>query len=211
MKNLVLITSGILVFIMALIALFNQFMSFLFTTSLAVSIILFMTAIFINRKYQNRTLYFSLVILILVLMLIFTYLQVSTPIYKGNKILDYSIAVIFVLMTFLLVYDLKYKMDKYQEAVAIYDDSLKTNPQDTISWNNKGAALISINEYQEAIECFDKALKIHPKDAAALHNKGVSLEKLGKHQEAIKYYDQALAQDPTFEQAKKDGKIILEN
>ncbi|WJI09978.1 tetratricopeptide repeat protein [Methanobacterium sp. CWC-01] len=210
MKNLLLITSGILVFTMALITLFNQFMSF-FTTGLAVSIILFITAIFINRKYQNQTLYFSLIILILVLTLIFTYLQVSTPIYKGNKILDYSIAVIFVLMTLLLVYDLKNKMDKYQEAVAIYDDSLKTNPQDTIAWNNKGTTLISINEYQEAIKCFDKALKIDPKDAAAWHNKGVGLEKLGKQQEAIKYYDQALELDPKFEQAKKDGKIILEN
>lgn len=174
---------------------------------LALTLILIITGIFeYRREYYNRTLYLIMITLILIICFLS-----PTSAYKGNTTTYYLLFGVVTSIIIAFAYEFTHRMKIYQETVQIYNKTLKTNPQDTTAWNNKGATLISIKEYQEAIECFDKALKIDPKDAAALHNKGISLEKLGKQQEAIKYYDQALAQDPKFEQSKKDGKIIIEN
>jgi len=189
----------------------NQPVSPLAIIIIALGIISIITRSFVNRQYQNKFLYFSIIPIIVAIVLIFTYFQTSTPSYKGNTISDYGLVGIFVLVTSLLVYMSFREMKNYQKAIAIYDDALKINPKDTTALNNKGTALISLNKYQEAIKCFEKALEIDPKDASVLHNKGVNLEKLGKHQDAIKYYDRALELDPQFEGAKKSGKFILEN
>jgi len=178
---------------------------------IALGIIAIMADIFENRNYQNKFLYFPLIAVILSLVLIITYFQMSSPSYNGNLIYDYSIIGIFVILTICLVYWLFSKMKKYQKTVSIYQDAIKINPKDTKAWNNEGTALAGINEYQKAMKCFDKVLEIDHKDGSAWHNKGVILEKLRKPQEALKYYDKALELDPKLEKAKKTGKIILES
>ena len=41
------------------------------------------------------------------------------------------------------------------------------NPQDSMSWYNKGNALNKLNKFGEAIKAYDKAIEINPKDSKA--------------------------------------------
>jgi len=88
------------------------------------------------------------------------------------------------------------KDNNYSMAIFYYDKALKIDPNNVITLDNKGRALVAQYSYKDAIKCYDKILEINPYDDATLGNKGFALYELGKHLEAISYYDKALKIDP---------------
>jgi tetratricopeptide (TPR) repeat protein len=67
-------------------------------------------------------------------------------------------------------------MQRYQEAIASYDRTLRIEPKSEAAWFNRGLALANLKQYQEAINAFDEALKINPNNAQAQQNRDL-LEK----------------------------------
>ena len=69
-------------------------------------------------------------------------------------------------------------LNNYNEAIILYDESLKIDPNDTFVLINNGIALSYLKKYEEAIVCYDNALRIDPNDTVVLRNKGITLNDL---------------------------------
>ncbi len=86
-----------------------------------------------------------------------------------------------------------YRQEKYQEAIAAFNESLKFDPMYLASLSKKASALIQLGKHQEAIEPLEKVVKLDPKDATAWHNLGVSHDALEQKEEALKAYLETVA------------------
>ncbi|GAA3600135.1 hypothetical protein Q4Q39_11905 [Flavivirga amylovorans] len=53
-------------------------------------------------------------------------------------------------------------LDKYEEALKIYNEGLKTFPKYYLLWHNKAAALEKLNRIEEAIEAYQNAILFKP-------------------------------------------------
>jgi hypothetical protein len=95
--------------------------------SYAFAILYLITSTFVNIKYQYKNLYYSLIAVILVLVLIITYSQISVGSYQGNSTFDHFIIGFFVFVTILTAYGIKLKMDKYQESIVINNNVQNTD------------------------------------------------------------------------------------
>ena len=89
---------------------------------------------------------------------------------------------------------------QYLEAIAIYDDIIRKQPE-VYFYNNRGIAKSRLGKNQEAITDFSQAITLNPKYAQAYINRGVSKYYLGNKQEAIGDYNRAIALNPKFAQA----------
>ena len=100
-------------------------------------------------------------------------------------------------------------------AIAIYDESIRLNPNNATAWNNKGYTLITqasmdqahysdtylpawinqeahmryrMDKGREAYNCFDKATQLDPNLPAAWYNKAYSLWALSSDNDTFEYY-----------------------
>jgi tetratricopeptide (TPR) repeat protein len=89
-----------------------------------------------------------------------------------------------------------YKTERYEEAIRIYDQTLKLDSGNARIWNNKGLCFSKLDRHAEAISCYDKALGIDSKYIIAWCNKGSSLIRLRKYEEALPCFCRALEIDP---------------
>ena len=73
----------------------------------------FITSLFEIKNYQNK-LYLAITALILAIFLILTYFQLLSPLYSGNKLISYILAILFTLTIIISIYDLThdYKISK---------------------------------------------------------------------------------------------------
>ena len=120
---------------------------------------------------------------------------------------------------------LLHKLERYKEAIEIFNKILELDPKNIDALCNKGVCLFkdadslplfesgndeAIKMYLEAVKMFDEALKIIPKNIKVLYYKGYVFAKLGryrfeggvaspcflKNDEAIKIFDQILELSP---------------
>jgi tetratricopeptide (TPR) repeat protein len=89
----------------------------------------------------------------------------------------------------------------WQSSVALWENVTSKHPEDALSWNNKGLALLDLDENEKAYQAYESALKADPQQFDALFNMAVTLNKLKKYPEAIKVYDRALAVKPDYADA----------
>jgi tetratricopeptide (TPR) repeat protein len=89
-----------------------------------------------------------------------------------------------------------YKAERYEEAILIYNQTLKLDSGSARVWNNKGLCLSNLNRHAEAISCYDKALNINPKHVAAWCNRGISLIRSSQYKEALLCFFNVLEIDP---------------
>jgi tetratricopeptide (TPR) repeat protein len=106
---------------------------------------------------------------------------------------------------------------KFNAAIAAYDQALSLKPDYHQALNNKGVALSALGRKEEAIAAYDQALSLKPDyhqalyndKHKALNNKGVALDDLGRKEEAIAAYDQALSLKPGYHQALYNKGVAL--
>jgi tetratricopeptide (TPR) repeat protein len=65
----------------------------------------------------------------------------------------------------------------YQEAIAIFDEVIKSIPYHAHAWFLRGEALVFMRVYEECITCFDSALKFNPNYACPGYRRGLDFEK----------------------------------
>ncbi|MDF5731614.1 MAG: tetratricopeptide repeat protein [Rhizonema sp. PD38] len=79
----------------------------------------------------------------------------------------------------------------YEEALSVYDNFVKKQPNDPIAWTDRGNVLLKLNRPQDAIASYSKALEIDGNFYVALLGKGNALITRGKREEALLAYNQA--------------------
>ncbi|MEG4146114.1 tetratricopeptide repeat protein [Microcoleus sp. Pol12B5] len=91
--------------------------------------------------------------------------------------------------------------NRYQDAIAAYDQALQIQPDLADTWNNRGVVLTRMQRYPEAIASYEQATTIRPNYPDAWNNRGVVLLELQKYQEAIGCYEQAIQAKPDYADA----------
>ncbi len=90
------------------------------------------------------------------------------------------------------------KSQRYEEAIAAYDQAIKIKPDYSEAWYVKAYSLYKLRRYEEAIAAYDRVTQLNPEDANAWYYRGWMLGELKRYEEAIGSYDKALEIEPDF-------------
>ncbi|NNE91950.1 MAG: tetratricopeptide repeat protein [Verrucomicrobiales bacterium] len=88
------------------------------------------------------------------------------------------------------------KLEKFEEALATYDQSLAAHDGSEIVWVNKGVALRKMDRLSEAEECYLKALELNPNYAELHSSLGCLCIVRDKPEEAVDYFERAIKLKP---------------
>ena len=91
--------------------------------------------------------------------------------------------------------------EQLQEAVEVYDQDIRLNPQDANAYNNRGNAFNDLEQYRRAIEDYDKAIRLDPELALYYNNRGISFLNMGSYQRAIQDFNEAIRVTPQLANA----------
>jgi len=105
-----------------------------------------------------------------------------------------------------------YKNGKLEEAVALYQKALLTDPENVEFHNNLANAFREEGKLDEAVAEYEKAVQINPGFADSQFNLGKALSLEGKKDEAMARFRITLQIDPTFLLARINlGNVLLEH
>jgi tetratricopeptide (TPR) repeat protein len=102
-----------------------------------------------------------------------------------------------------------FKLQKYSEALAVYDSILSIDPINVEVFWRKGQTLSKLGKYEVALTWFDRALFSNSKNALIWNDKGIALFNLGNVSEAIDVFTQALAITPNDANILKNKDFAL--
>ena len=85
------------------------------------------------------------------------------------------------------------QLQRYQEALTLYEKSLENNPNNAEAHNNMGIILSILGAHEAAIQHFNEAKNINPELPQVYNNLGNAHEGLGQLHDAIKDYEMAIS------------------
>ncbi|HTB44372.1 MAG TPA: tetratricopeptide repeat-containing glycosyltransferase family protein [Acetobacteraceae bacterium] len=88
-----------------------------------------------------------------------------------------------------------------EEAVRLFDASLKLDRNQELAWFNRGNALFSLKRYAEALASYNRAVALWPGHAPLQNNRGNALFGLGRKLEALAAFDRAIRTAPDYAEA----------
>jgi tetratricopeptide (TPR) repeat protein len=91
--------------------------------------------------------------------------------------------------------------NRYEDAIAAYNQALQIQPDLADTWNNRGVVLTRMQKYPEAIASYEQATTIRPNYPDAWNNRGVVLLELQQYSDAIACYEQAIQAKPDYADA----------
>lgn len=93
-------------------------------------------------------------------------------------------------------------LGKFDEALAMYEQIVKQDPQNEFSWYNSGAITLEVKkDPAKALDYFTKAIDANPKYAEAYFARGVCYEELKEKKNAYEDYNMCLKLKPNYEPA----------
>src|SRR5260221_210168 len=96
------------------------------------------------------------------------------------------------------------RLKRYEEAITAYDQAIRLDPNNAVTYYHKANCFQSLKRYEEALTAYDQAIRLNPNDARAYYDKGNSLNDLQRYEEALTVYDQAIRLDPNHALAYYD-------
>jgi small glutamine-rich tetratricopeptide repeat-containing protein alpha len=84
----------------------------------------------------------------------------------------------------------------FHEAIRLYSEAIKLNPENAAYYSNRSAAYSQIEEYNNAIADAEKALEIDPSFSKAYSRLGLAYFKLELYENALEAYTRGLELDP---------------
>src|SRR5579885_1181721 len=118
------------------------------------------------------------------------------------------------------------KLGKLQDALAVYEQAIRLDPDYFAAHHNKGLALLQLRRYEEALAAYEQAIRVYEAHASkgkgltqhddfSLTNtydqKGIVLRRLGRREEALAAYEQAIHLDPMNGSAHNNkGNVLLD-
>lgn len=119
-------------------------------------------------------------------------------------------------------YDLKYivyydmgicldNLNRQEDAVKAYEESIKLNPKYANSWGNKGVSLNKLGLQEEAVLAYEEAIKLKPDYIDAIYNKGLSLGKIKRYNDSVAAFDEVIKLNQADYEAYCNKGIQLNN
>ncbi|HXL54951.1 MAG TPA: tetratricopeptide repeat protein, partial [Chitinophagaceae bacterium] len=87
-------------------------------------------------------------------------------------------------------------MEKRKEALTYYDSTLKLNPNNYLTWFNKGISFYNLERFEDAKACFQKAILIYPYHPSSHFFLGAICASQGKVAEAMLSFTTSLLINP---------------
>ena len=87
------------------------------------------------------------------------------------------------------------RLDRYEEALALFEKALNLDNANKYSLNNRGYTYNLMEEYEKAIADFDRSIEVAPDFAYAYNNRGLAKIKLGFPVEGLKDIELSLSID----------------
>ncbi len=87
------------------------------------------------------------------------------------------------------------KLERYEEALTSLDKAIKLNSNDSIAWENRGAALLQLERYEEALTSYNQAIDLNSDDSNAWNCRALFLSIQGDFDKAIADINQAIKID----------------
>ncbi len=84
------------------------------------------------------------------------------------------------------------ELNRAREAIACYDEILRTEPANAEALVRKGSALEQLRRDEEALECYDAAIRADKRKTLAYLYKGAVCNRLERYAESVASYEQAL-------------------
>lgn len=100
---------------------------------------------------------------------------------------------------------------QFREALECYDNVLRIDSGNVLTWMMKGLACACLSRFPEVIECCDKALTINPHCPEAWNNKGTALAHLGRFPDSMACYTKALEINPRCTEAWYNRMLVWKN
>ena len=79
-------------------------------------------------------------------------------------------------------------MKRYSEAITVFEEGLKKQPEHAQMWMNYGNALAMSSRLKEAIKTFEKAYALDPNQKQALNYLFMAYRDIGDYGKADYYY-----------------------
>ena len=96
--------------------------------------------------------------------------------------------------------------NKFEAAVAVFDEALKIMPESALAHAARGTALHKAGRYIDSVSAIERALDLAPElpqAASLLEMSGQALMEVGLPEKALEYFEKALSLDPTLAGAKR--------
>ncbi|QBD81783.1 tetratricopeptide repeat protein [Ktedonosporobacter rubrisoli] len=84
----------------------------------------------------------------------------------------------------------------YSQALQVFEEVLRLDPNNFYAWNGKGTALYNQGNYRKAYEAYQRATEIDPNNAVVWVSAGLVLNRLERHQQALVHFERALSINP---------------
>src|SRR6266851_458729 len=84
-----------------------------------------------------------------------------------------------------------HSLQRYQEALAAYEQAIHLDPNFALAYKNKGWTLNNLKRYQEALVAYEQAIHLDPNLALAYKNKGWTLNNPERLRAVLAAYKQA--------------------
>ena len=87
-------------------------------------------------------------------------------------------------------------MGRYNEAMAAYDEIVKSHPDSVVAKNGRAETFRSMGLYNEALAAYDQAVQSHPECSVSKSGRAETLRSMGRYEEALAEYGQAVEARP---------------
>jgi len=100
------------------------------------------------------------------------------------------------------------EVNRFDDALADFDQAIALNPKVARVWVNKGNVLAELNQNDSAYVCFERALELKPNYPEALSNRGGVRSRRGDLAGAIEDFSRAIEFNPNFRGAYNNRALV---
>jgi tetratricopeptide (TPR) repeat protein len=90
------------------------------------------------------------------------------------------------------------RLEKYDQALADFDQALRYDPKSAGAYTGRGNALRHLGRFDEAIAAHSEAIRLEPNNAMAYSNRGNAFDDKKDYVHAIADFDAAIKLDPRY-------------
>jgi tetratricopeptide (TPR) repeat protein len=88
--------------------------------------------------------------------------------------------------------------NKYAESIKEFTKAIEIDPEFSLAYVSRGAAMMKVQKFEESIRDFDHAIELDPDYPKAYHLRGLARIELGDSEGALKDFGTAIDLDPDY-------------